>query len=780
MLTLQSITKIYETKTLSVTALETITLSFRDKEFVSILGPSGCGKTTLLNLIGGLDRYTEGDLIIEGVSTKTYKDSDWDTYRNHRIGFVFQNYHLISHLSVVENVALAMTLSGTTRETRLEKAEKVLSDVGLEDQLYKKPNQLSGGQQQRVSIARALVNDPDIILADEPTGAIDSKTADKIMTLLKDISKTRLVIMVTHNPDLANVYSDRIISMLDGKVTSDSNPYKTDSEILALETNEKSSMSYKTALGLSFKNLLTKKIRTLITAFAGSIGIIGVALILSLSNGFQIYIGTVQQELLSAVPITIDETTIVLPDSIPTGPPIFNDNNPAELFPSIPYVLPYTPVQQTSNYTHFNVLTDEYMAYLDQMDTSLYQELTYEYDIEPLVIRELDNTYRRISSGSIQMRQLDVDEKEILDAQYDVLYGRLPDSDALEMVVVVSNRNQLRDFVLENLGFVDDEDQLLDEILFEDLVDLSLKLVHSGIYYYENDDGYFYADSQKAYMHEEAVDLNIVGILRVKEGVDNDVLNEGFGYSQAVSEYILSNSYDAPVVQALEASLEAGGQDGPYQSVFSDDTYNSKNDIKNVIEWLGGTQFPSQITIYSNDFEAKEEISAYLSAYNDQYSDDEVYKKIIHTDFTQTFTSYLSQIVVNITLLLVGLSSISLFVSSVLIGIITYVSVIERTKEIGILRAIGARKKDITRVFNAETILVGFLAGTIGITLTIIINPMINSVIADVADINNLSVLNPFTAIMLIVLSIALTLIAGFIPAKIASRKDPVVALRTE
>jgi putative ABC transport system permease protein len=683
-------------------------------------------------------------------------------------------------LSVIENVALALTLSGTSREVRLQQAASVLKDVGLDDQMHKYPNQLSGGQQQRVSIARALVNNPDILLADEPTGAIDSKTAEKIMTLLKKISQTRLVIMVTHNPVLAHDYSDRIISMLDGEVLEDTQPFSDDQVIDHVETNKKTAMSYLTALGLSFKNLLTKKIRTLITAIAGSIGIIGIALILSVSNGFQIYIGSVQQELLSAVPITIDETTIVLPDAIPTGPPIFTDTNTAELFPSVPFVTPYTPVQQISNYTHFNVLTNEYMTYLNQLDASLYQELTYDYDLEPLIIREIEGTYRRISSGSIQLRQLNVDEEDLLRAQYDVLYGRMPDNEALEMVIVISDRNQLRDFVLENLGFVDDEDQLLDEILFEDLVNLTFKLVHSGIYYEQGEDGYFYASAEDAYFNSEAVDIQIVGILRVKEGVDNEVLREGFGYTQAVSDYVLLNSADAPVVNALEASLEAGGSEGPFASVFSDDTYDSKSDVINVIQWLGGSQFPSKITIYANDFEAKESISSYLSAYNDQFGDDEVYMKIIHTDFTQTFTSYLSQIVGNITLLLVGLSGISLVVSSVLIGIITYVSVIERTKEIGILRAIGARKKDITRVFNAETMIVGFLAGTFGIVVTLAINPIINRVISNLADIRNLSVLDPMTGLLLIVLSIALTLIAGFIPAKIASRKDPVVALRTE
>jgi len=775
MLQLIHIKKIYPLKSNDVTALKDVTLSFREKEFVSILGPSGCGKTTMLNIIGGLDRYTSGDLKIEGISTKDFKDADWDQYRNHRIGFVFQNYHLIPHLSVIENVALALTLSGETKLIRLEKAKNALISVGLHDQLFKKPNQLSGGQQQRVAIARALVNDPDIILADEPTGAIDSKTSSMIMDVLKEISNTRLVIMVTHNPDLANSYSDRIIEFLDGEVIKDSKPFDLKEEDNRPHVKKKTAMSYVTALSLSFKNLLTKKIRTVITAFAGSIGIIGIALILSISNGFQIYITNVQQELLSAVPITIEEQTLILPDTLPTGPPIFQDTNPAPLFPNGLFVTPYTPVQQISNYTHFNVLTDEYMEYLNGLDTELYQDMTYRYDAEPLVLRELDGVVRRISSGSIRMRQLNTDNPALIASQYDVLYGRLPEDDALEMVIIVSNRNQLRDFILNNLGFEGE-----DEILFEDLVDMNFKLVHSGIYYQQNNEGKFYSDARTAYESTEAVTLNIVGIIRIQEGVDSALLSEGFGYTQAVIDHVLTSSQDAPIIQALEANLEAGGLEGPFESVFDDATYSRRSDVINLLQVLGASQFPSQITIYANDFAAKEAVASYLTAFNDDIPDSEVYRKIIHTDFTQTLSSYLSQIVTNITYLLVALSGISLLVSSVLIGIITYVSVIERTKEIGVLRAIGARKKDISRVFNAETIIIGFLSGTLGIIVTLIMNPIINSIIESLADIKNIAVLNPFTGIVLIVLSIALTLIAGFIPAKIASRKDPVVALRTE
>ncbi len=775
MLELIKIKKIYPLKSNDVIALKDITLTFREKEFVSILGPSGCGKTTMLNIIGGLDRYTEGDLRIDGISTKAFKDPDWDQYRNHRIGFVFQNYHLIPHLSVIENVALALTLSGETKSIRLEKAKKALVSVGLSDQLLKKPNQLSGGQQQRVAIARALVNDPDIILADEPTGAIDSKTSKMIMTLLKEISTTRLVIMVTHNPDLANHFSDRIIEFLDGEIISDSKPHNANVNDQQVHVKKKTAMSYLTALSLSLKNLLTKKIRTVITAFAGSIGIIGIALILSISNGFQLYITNVQQELLSAVPITIEEQTLILPDTLPTGPPIFEDTNPAPLFPNSLFVTPYTPVQQISNYTHFNVLTEDYMSYLEGLDASLYQDVAYRYDAEPFILRELDGVVRRVSSGSIRMRQLNTDNPELIASQYDVLYGRLPQDDALEMVIIVSNRNQLRDFILENLGFEGEE-----EILFEDLVNMDFKLVHSGIYYQQGENGKFYSDASVAYGSSEAVNLNIVGVIRIQEGVDSELLSEGFGYTQAVIDHILDVSEDAPIITALQSNLEAGGTEGPYLSVFDDSNYTRRSDVINLLQYLGAKQFPSQITIYANDFEAKEDVAAYLSAYNDDIPDSEVYRKIIYTDFTQTLSSYLSQIVTNITYLLVALSGISLIVSSVLIGIITYVSVIERTKEIGILRAIGARKKDITRVFNAETMIIGFLSGTLGIIVTMILNPIINKLIENLADIKNIAVLNPLTAFTLILLSIALTLIAGFIPAKIASRKDPVVALRTE
>lgn len=772
MLEIKDISKTYILKHQRVDALKHVSLSFDSQGFVSILGPSGCGKTTLLNIIGGMDRYTSGDLVIDGVSTKGFQDRDFDAYRNHHIGFVFQQYFLIKHLNVLDNVALSLSLSGQSKEIQLEKAKKVLKDVGLEDKLYNKPNTLSGGQQQRVAIARALVNNPKIILADEPTGAIDSKTSEPIMKLLKEISKTRLVIMVTHNPLLASEYSDRIIEFLDGEVIQDSNPKMIETQSPKRATI-KSAMSFIMALKLSFKNLTTKTLRTLIVAFSGSIGIIGIGLILSISNGFSLYINDVQKDLLSSVPITIDRQTIVLPDLIPTGPPIFTETNNSPLFPTLPEIYPFTPTPRVSNYTHFNVFNDTYMEYFTELDNTLYEDITYQYDAEPLIILNEEDTYRRISANSIRLTQLKTDSNNLLESQYDVLEGRLPNDDALEMVIVVSNRNQLRDFILTNLGFDDDV------ISFDEILSLSLKLVHSGIHYTIQPSGYYSSNAENSFHHPDAVDIQIVGILRVKESVENPILQEGFGYTSKVINHVLESSTDAPIVKSLELILETYSE-GPYPSVYNDNMFERRVDVQNEINRLGGKQFPSNITIYPKDFESKLAITTYLNAYNDQFNENETFKKIIYTDFTQTFTSYLGQIVSNITLLLVGLSSISLMVSSILIGIITYVSVIERTKEIGILRALGARKKDITRVFNAETLLVGFLAGSIGIISTLLINPIVNNVIENLADIKNLAILETSTALYLILLSVVLTLTAGFIPAIIASRKDPVVALRTE
>lgn len=772
MLILKNISKVYTLKNQTVDALKDVSVSFDSKGFVSILGPSGCGKTTLLNIVGGIDAYTHGDLIIDGISTKLFKDKDFDAYRNHNIGFVFQNYHLIKHLNILDNVALSLSLSGASKEVRLESATKVLKEVGLADKLYNKPNELSGGQQQRVAIARALVNNPSIVLADEPTGAIDSKTARPIMELLKTIAKDRLVIMVTHNPELASAYSDRIIEFLDGEIVSDSKPVILKDQAPKV-FQKKSAMAFKTAIKLSFKNLLTKKIRTLIIAFSGSIGIIGIALILSISNGFNVYIQNIQRELLSSVPITIDRQTLVLPDLLPTGPPIFTETNTAPLFPTLPFVYPFTPVQRVSNYTHFNVLTNAYMTHLNNMDTTLYADIAYNYAAEPLIILNEGSTYRRISANAIRLQALNTNSVTLIESQYDILAGRYPDETKKEIVIVVSSRNQLRDFIFDNLGF-DDE-----EVSFETLLSLHLRLVHSGIFYVRQNNGFFIGAPEASFNNEEAADVEIVGILRIKEGIDTPLLSEGFGYTNALMSYVLNESQDALIVDALKNSLALGG-DGPFQSVYNTNVYDRKIDVTNELNRLGNVQFPSKITIYSNDFESKTDIANYLNSFNDQFSEDETFKKIIYTDFTQTFTSYLGQIVSNITLLLVGLSSISLLVSSILIGIITYVSVIERTKEIGVLRALGARKKDISRVFNAETLIVGFLAGSIGILITLVLNPIVNLIISRLADISNLSILPVQTGLYLIVLSIALTLIAGFIPAKIASRKDPVVALRTE
>jgi len=548
MLVLKDISKIYTLKNQKVEALKHVSVSFESRGFVSILGPSGCGKTTLLNIIGGIDQYTSGDLVIEGISTKVFKDKDFDAYRNHHIGFVFQNYHLIKHLNILDNVALSLSLSGASKENRLESAIKVLKEVGLEDKLYNKPNELSGGQQQRVAIARALVNNPSIILADEPTGAIDSKTARPIMELLKIISKDRLVIMVTHNPELALEYSERIIEFLDGEIVKDSKPVQAKKEDPKTFMS-KSAMAFNTAIKLSFKNLLTKKIRTLIVAFSGSIGIIGIALILSISNGFNIYIQNIQTELLSSVPITIERQTLVLPDFLPTGPPIFTETNTMPLFPTLPFVYPFTPVERISNYTHFNVLTDDYMNYLNNMDPSLYADIAYNYQAEPLLILKEDSSYRRISANAIRLQALNTNNVNLIESQYDVLAGRYPDDTKKEIVIVVSSRNQLRDFIFDNLGFNDEE------VSFETLLSLELKLVHSGIYYVKQSNGFFTGAAEASFNDLTSADVSIVGILRIKEGIDTPLLSEGFGYTKALMSYVLTESRDSDIINSLKLSL---------------------------------------------------------------------------------------------------------------------------------------------------------------------------------------------------------------------------------
>ncbi|TVP86460.1 MAG: ATP-binding cassette domain-containing protein [Acholeplasmataceae bacterium] len=776
MLRLKNISKSYDLGTRVVDALKGINLAFREQEFVAILGQSGSGKTTLLNVIGGLDRYSDGDLEIDRVSTKRYKDADWDTYRNHRVGFVFQNYNLIAHISVLQNVELALTISGVGPKERRNRATKVLEQVGLADQLDKKPNQLSGGQMQRVAIARALVNDPNIILADEPTGALDSKTSIQIMDILKSISKDKLIILVTHNPLLAETYSDRIIKLLDGEVIADSKPHASQDELSMKEKRKQTAMSFSTALKLSFNNLFTKKIRTIITAVAGSIGIIGVALVLSLSNGFGRYVNNVQTDLLASLPITIDRTTTVLPTNVLNfGQTRMPDRE--GLFPETDFVTPLVPTSNINVYTHANIMTQDYIDYIQALDSNLYDDITMTYSVSPVFLRmRPDETVHHISNSAFRINELAADNPEYLLTQYDILAGEFPEPDSFDAVIVVNSRNQLLDSMLNALGFPGQNI----EVPFEDLLGMTFKLVNNDIYYVKNEDTGLYQPRLSAYHDEAAIEVRVVGILRVKEDAASSILSMGIGYTSLLTRYVLDTARDSQVVQAQLEAFTTGEDTGTYVNVINGNPITRAETLSRLTS-LGAPQFPNRITIYPKSFEAKDAITTYLRDYNDRFDQElERHLFIIHTDVSETVTGVLGQMIRTITIILVAFAAISLFVSSLMIGIITYVSVIERTKEIGVLRSIGARKIDITRVFNAETMIIGFTAGTFGVLATYAMNPLINIVLHGITGARGIASLNVLPAFLLIMVSVALTLIAGLIPATIASKKDPVVALRTE
>lgn len=763
MLKLINIIKNYYLGETVVEALKGINLEFRRSEFVSILGPSGCGKTTLLNIIGGLDRYTSGDLIVNNRSTKGYKDRDWDAYRNHSIGFVFQSYNLIPHLNVLENVELALTISGMSASERKDRAIEALRKVGLGDQLKKKPNQLSGGQMQRVAIARALVNDPEIVLADEPTGAIDSKTSVQIMDLLQEIAKDRLVIMVTHNDTLAYKYSTRIIKLLDGVVIDDTNPYM---EIIEPEANKndklKTSMSFFTALRLSFKNLLTKKTRTLLTAFAGSIGIIGIALVLAISNGFKIYIDDMQSKTLSGYPLTI--TSTVMPDSN------FLDYLKPKKgeYPDEPKIYPYQRAEG-----HVNNFTEEYLDYLNAMDPSLYNSIKYHRTLSLRYIRKYEetNTYRLLSSSWNEL----LDNYQMIERQYKILDGRLPEN-MNEVVLVINTFNQISTGTLNSLGIPYNLGQ---SFSFDDFIDLEVRVILNDDFYTFNGTKFNNLSNSKyeeAYNSETSVPLKIVGILRLKNRKENGVLSQGINYTKEFANFMFENSAQSQVVKMQLGNMTYNYLNG---SNFTEGE-KGKSEYNSVIATINGNAKPYSISIYPVDFDSKEAIKEYLDAYNDLQEQNT--SKIIYTDFAEMASSIMSQVIDSISYVLIAFTAVSLVVSSIMIGIITYISVIERTKEIGVLRSIGARKKDISRVFNAETVIIGFTAGLIGVTIAFALCFPINALLKRFVEQldSNVARLSISHAIILIIISITLTLISGLIPARMASKKDPVVALRTE
>ena len=770
MLKLVDIKKAYGDKDFIVPALKGISLEFRKSEFVSILGPSGCGKTTLLNIIGGLDKYTSGDLIINGRSTKDYQDKNWDAYRNRTIGFVFQDYNLIPHLTVVENVELALTLSGEKKAVRRERAVKALELVGLSEHIKKKPNQLSGGQKQRVAIARAIINNPDVILADEPTGALDSKTSIQIMEILKEISKDRLVIMVTHNNDLAEQYSTRIISLLDGVVTNDTNPYTESNEAVEDKlATAKTSMSIFTAFGLSLKNLLTKKTRTILTALGSSIGIIGIALILSLSNGFNIYINNMQRDTLSTLPISISSTALgdLSNIEIDTSSPDISDD----------VIISYVP---STSIIHRNNITEEYVDYLEARP-DLYSFISYRYNMDFNIAKEQNGSYSYLRNISIF--QLASNET-MLTNEYPLLEdcGRYPEN-ANEIVLVLNNDRQISETVLTELGLSKGTGSG-EAYEFSDFVGKTFKVILNNEAYSKDLDTNIYSKNtlnSSIYNNENAVTLEIVGVVynnSTSSQFDmSSILGgasdyEGIGYTSALAEYIHTQNYESNIAVDQRADMTTNVLTGESYGPLGTQTALSN------LQKLGGYALPTSIYIYVNDFEQKTDLKAYLDAYNLNLSTE---NQIVYTDSSEMISETLSTMIDAISIVLIIFAAISLVVSSIMIGIITYVSVIERTKEIGVLRSIGARKRDISRVFNAETLLIGFGSGVLGILISLILLIPINLIVSALAmGVDISAVLNPLHALILIALSTILTVIAGLIPASIASKKQPVLCLRAE
>ena len=766
MLKLKKICKSYKTGDFFQQVLKDVDLEFRKNEFVSILGPSGSGKTTLLNIIGGLDRYDEGDLIINGKSTKKFKDKDWDAYRNNCIGFVFQSYNLISHISILSNVEMSMTLSGVSRKERRKKALEALDKVGLKDHANKKPNQLSGGQMQRVAIARAIVNDPDIILADEPTGALDSKTSKQIMELIKELSKDKLVIMVTHNAELAKEYSTRIVEFKDGNLLNDSNPITNEKEKKDKFNIKKTSMNFLTALNLSFNNITTKKGRTLLTAFASSIGIIGIALILSLSNGFDIQIDIFEKETLSSLPIMISKTSMEMDEDAMLT--MTGQNDELESYTEKEVVYPLDPVTETI--THKNIFTEEYINYIDDIDPKLVSGISYYRTTALNILNYSNDKYNIVNTTNFSAIPVNIDSDgvSIMESNYDVIYGTMP-SKYNEVVLLVDSKNRLDSKLLESLGY----DTSKENISFEDLINKEVKLILNNDYYKSLGDYYtFNQDYDSMYNSENSITLKITGIIRGKDTNKLTTTTSGILYTNDLLDYVIEKNNESEIVKK-QKEVDYNVLTG--EKFTNDETGLETKD--NTLSYLGADTYPMMINIYPKDFDTKEKIIKYLDDYNNKQDEE---NKVVYTDLASTISSLSSDIMNAITIVLIAFSAISLVVSSIMIGIITYISVLERTKEIGILRALGARKKDITRVFNAETFIIGLCSGLIGIIITYILLIPTNIILENITDLANIARLNPIHAFILIIISLILTLIGGFIPATMASKKDPVIALRTE
>ena len=774
MLILKNVKKTYKTKNSAQIALDDVNLNFRKNEFVAIVGPSGSGKTTLLNIIGGLDNYDTGDLIINGKSTKDFRGNKWDYYRNSCVGFIFQNYNLVNHISVYQNVELALTLSNS--KNKKKKVIDALKKVGLEKHASKKPNELSGGQMQRVAIARALVNNPEIILADEPTGALDSKTSINIMELIKGLSKDKLVIMVTHNNDLAKKYANRIIELKDGNITKDSNPVNTN-EVNNNFKIKKTKMNFKAAISLSLNNLKTKKGRTFLTAFASSIGIIGIALILSISNGFKKQIEEYEKSTMSSFPITISSITSTVNEEDSKG----NRNafDDMDDYPKENVLYPY--FADESKKVHVNKITQDYVDYLSNMNNDLLSAVSY-FTVTNfnLITTDNGNNFKTIGTSSINLSSLpkSLNDKSYLTDNYDLLCGSYPTS-VYDVVLIVDSKNRV-DKSLLNALFIDSSKEKID---YNEIVGKEFKVVNNDNYYTKITDDLFMKNEPSKKMYDESnITLKIAGIVRAKKGNAlasiTDTTLDSMG-SSMVSKIGYSNELINKIVDENNESIIVKAQNNSSVIVFMGGiSYEEVNITKEeALTMLGASNVPTSINIYPNSFESKDEIINYLNKYNEDKTND---NKIMYIDYAKQVSDLSKGIMDGITIILVAFSSISLIVSSIMIGIITYISVLERKKEIGILRSLGARKKDITRVFNVETLIIGIISSVIAILITLVLLIPTNVIIYDLTGLKNVGILNPVHAVILVIISVLLTLVGGFIPAKSASKKDPVEALRSE
>ena len=773
MLEIKHIKKSYKTGDFVQKALNDVSIQFRQNEFVAILGPSGSGKTTLLNVLGGLDHYDSGDLIINGKSTKNFKAADWDAYRNNSVGFIFQSYNLIGHISIQDNVEMALTLSNVKKKERRKRAREALKSVGLLEHAHKRPNQLSGGQMQRVAIARSLVNNPDIILADEPTGALDSNTSKQIMDLIQKIASDKLVIMVTHNQDLAYQYATRVIEVKDGKVVSDSNPLTKEEQEEEQYKLKKTKMSFMEALYLSFNNIMTKKGRTLITAFASSIGIIGIALILSLSNGFDLQIDKFERGILSAMPIMISKQSMDLDEESL----VQLTGEEQEKYPDKQTVIPKDNALESL--VHQNKINDDYIDYIENIPSDLVYGVSYTKMTALNVLTEHDGKVSVADTQDISFSALpkSLDENTpnaAMEAYYDILAGTLPQKKE-DIVLIVDASNRVNTEILQLLGF-----DTMDEIPFDEIIGKTIKVALNDDFYVKMGD-YFVRNPDLQSVYDNSITLTVSGILRMKEDFPSYVSSASLCYTNELLDEVTAANNESEIVKAQQASDVNVLTGMPFSDSTSNPSSSSSAGMTmtkdTVLGYLGADQTPYMIYLFPKDFERKDELLEYLDAYNDDKEDDD---KVIYMDQAELISSMSSSIMSAVTIVLIAFSSISLIVSSIMIGIITYISVLERTKEIGILRALGARKKDISRVFNAETFIIGITSGLIGIGIALILTIPTNQIIYNLTELENVAILNPLHALILILVSMTLTMIGGFIPARIAAKKDPVEALRTE